>query len=159
MQELNVRIVKLEPMHVAFAHAYGASPELEAMKKLIDWAKPKGLLDNPEKHRVFGYNNPEPSPGSPNYGYEYWMQVGPETKSEGEIKIKEFFGGLFAVTRCEVTGDAYDVIPTTWKRLGTWCEGSSKYRHNVSRQWLEENISPFGSFDSFTLDLYLPIVE
>ena len=64
MSELDVRIVKLEPMRVASAHALGESPEHDAIEKLIAWAKPKGLLEDPEKHRVFGFNNPDPSPGS-----------------------------------------------------------------------------------------------
>ena len=66
MSELDVRIVELEPMRVASFHAFGESPELKASKKLVDWAKPKGLLDAKGTHRIFGFNNPDPSPGSPN---------------------------------------------------------------------------------------------
>ena len=68
MTELDVRIVTLEPMRVASAHAYSASPEGEAWDKLIAWARPKGLLDDPQVHRIYGFNSPDPSPGSPNYG-------------------------------------------------------------------------------------------
>ena len=42
-----------------------------------------------EKARFFGFNNPNPSPGSPNYGYEQWLTVGPEVQAEGGIVIKE----------------------------------------------------------------------
>jgi AraC family transcriptional regulator len=156
MSELDVRIVKLEPMRVASAHAYSASPEHGAMEKLIAWAKPKGLLENPGKHRVFGFNNPDPSPGSPNYGYEFWIVVGPDVEPEGEIKIKDFSGGLYAVTRCEVK-NPWEDIPTTWRRLAAWRE-NSKYR-GANNQWLEEHLSPLGSSDEFVLDLYLPIAE
>ena len=156
MKEQDVRIVELEPMRVASAHAFGPGPEGAAMQKLMAWAEPKGLLADPGKHRVFGFNNPDPSPGSPNYGYEFWIVVGPDVEPEGDIKIKEFSGGLYAVSRCEVLGDAYDVIPAAWKQLVVWRENST---HQCgSHQWLEESLGPFGSTDSFTLDLYLPIL-
>jgi DNA gyrase inhibitor GyrI len=157
MKELDVRIVKLEPMRVASAHAFGPSPEPEAMNKLTAWAEPKGLLAEPEKHRVFGFNNPDPSPGSPNYGYEFWIAVGPDMEADGDLEIKEFSGGLYAVTRCEVQGDAYEIIPATWQQLVAWRE-DSKYQCG-NHQWLEEALRPLGSADDFVLDLYLPITE
>jgi AraC family transcriptional regulator len=156
MSELDVRITKLEPMRVASAHAYGGSPEQDAIEKLIAWAKPKGLLRDLEKQRVFGFNNPDPSPGSPNYGYEFWIEVGSDAEPEGEIEIKEFPGGLYAVTRCEVK-NPWDDIPGTWKRLVAWRE-NSKYR-GANHQWLERHIGPLGSLGEFVLDLYLPIAE
>ena len=157
MSKLDVRIVKMEPMRVASAHAHSASPEQDAIEKLIAWAKPRGLLEDPEKHRVFGFNNPDPSPGSPNYGYEFWIVVEPDVEPAGEIKAKDFAGGLYAVTRCEVSGDAYEVIPATWKQLVTWLE-NSKYRGGT-HQWLEEHLSPLGGTEEFVLDLYMPIAE
>ena len=54
MDELEVRIGMLEPMCVASFHTFGTSPELDAAAKLVEWAKPKGYLDNPENHRIFG---------------------------------------------------------------------------------------------------------
>ena len=66
-------------------------------------------------------------------------------------------GGLYAVTRCEVRGDAYDIIPATWKQLMAWCE-DSKYRSGT-HQWLEELLTLPGSTEEFTLNLYLPIAD
>jgi DNA gyrase inhibitor GyrI len=156
MSELDVRIIKLEPLRVASAHAYSGSPERDAGAKLVAWAEPKGLLEDRKTHRVFGFNNPDPSPGSPNYGYEFWVVVGPDVEPEGEIKIKDFPGGLYAVTRCEVK-NPWEDIPSTWKRLAAWRE-NSKYR-GAHNQWLEEHLSPLGSSEEFVLDLYMPIVE
>ncbi len=156
MRELQVRIVELEPMRVACAHAYSASPELDAWDKLIGWAKPKGLLDDPDTHRIFGFNNPDPSPGSTNYGYEFWIVVGPEVAPEGEIKIKDFSGGLYAVTRC--TG--VENIGPTWKQLVMWAK-ESNHAH-AHHQWLEEHIGPADvpiDEEKFVLDLYMPIVR
>ncbi len=158
MSDLEVRIVKLEPLRVASFHGFGASPEAEGGSKLLAWAKPKGLLDDPAQHRVFGFNNPDPAPGSPNYGYEFWVTVGPDVQPEGEMKIKEFAGGLYAVARCEVKDDPGSVIPATWQRLVAWCE-DSKYRM-AHHQWLEEHLDVAHAWPgAFTLDLYLPIVE
>jgi AraC family transcriptional regulator len=159
MNELEVKIVKLEPMRVASFHAYGNSPELDAAQRLVDWAKPLGLLDNPEKHRIFGFNNPSPSPGSPNYGYEFWITIEADMEPESEVDIKEIPVGLYAVTRCDVKEDAYEVIPETWKRLAAWRENSKYGCGNM--YWLEEYTGPF-PFDvssEFTIDLYFPITD
>lgn len=157
MSELEVRMVKLEPMRVASVYGFGKSPEEEAWKKLEAWAKPKGLLDDPKRPRIFGFNNPDPSPGSPNYGYEFWIVVGSDVEPGGEVRVQDFAGGLYAVTRCEVRGDPYESIPQTWKRLVTWLE-DSKYKH-AHHQWLEEHIAVDTPGVEFVLDLYLPIAE
>ena len=156
MSELQVRIVHLEPMRVARVHGFGESPEHQAWEKLNSWAKPKGLLDDLQLHRIFGFNNPNPSPGSPNYGYEFWISVGPEVEPEGEVTIQNFSGGLYAVAKCEGVGN----IGETWHQLGTWRE-NSKYscgRH----QWLEEHLGSVEApqdEDQLILDLHLPIAE
>jgi DNA gyrase inhibitor GyrI len=157
MTGLDIKIVRLEPMLVASFHAFSASPEIDARNKLIAWAEPKGLLENTVRHRIFGFDNPSPSPGSPNYGYEFWIMVGEKTKPEGDIKIKEFKGGLYLVTRCEIKNNAGEIIPETWKNLEIWREATGYKAGN--HQWLEEHIGLFESVDVFTLDLYRPIVE
>ncbi|NLX09151.1 MAG: hypothetical protein GXY36_05810 [Chloroflexi bacterium] len=149
MSEIDVRIVRLEPMRVAMAHGFGPSPEVIAWEKLLAWMQATGL--RPEEHRFFGFNNPDPSPGSPNYGYEQWVTVGPEVQPGGDITIKEFGGGLYAVTRCKLPQ-----ITETWRRLAAWRE-DSPYRC-ASHQWLEEALSPaVEPFDEVVLDIYIPI--
>jgi DNA gyrase inhibitor GyrI len=164
MSELDVRIVRLEPMRVASVWGFGQSPEEEAWGKLEAWAGPKGLFDDPEKHPIFGFNNPSPSAGSPNYGYEVWIKVGPDVEPEGEVRIIEFLGGLYAVTRCEVPEGPTDVIGETWRKLATWRE-DSKYKHGA-HQWLEKSVL-ISQWDipmdlpgiAWVMDLYLPIAE
>ncbi len=155
MSELSVRVVELPPLRVASAHAYGPSPETSAWEKLIAWAKPKGLLEDRQAHRLFGFNNPDPSPGSPNYGYEFWIVVGPEIEPEGKIKIVEFSGGRYAVARCETRGNM-EKIGETWRRLVAWREKSpySPAHH----QWLEEHMGYTDKAETeLMLDLYMPI--
>ena len=154
MSELDVRIVKLELMRVASVYGFGESPELEAWEKLVAWAKPKGLLDDLERHRIFGFNNPNPSPSSPNYGYEFWITVDADEEPQGEVRIQEFRGGLYAVTRCK----GVENITETWKQLVKWLV-DSKYKH-ACHQWLEEHLGPVEPpLDELLLDLYAPIAE
>ena len=151
INELAVHIMRLEPMRVASFHAFSASPEGEAWQKLVAWAEPRGLLNQPQTHRIFGFNNPNPSAGSPNYGYEFWLQLTPD-QAPTDVPVKDFGGGLYAVTRFKGSGEA---MPQVWQQLSKWCE-NSPYKF-ASHQWLEEHISSGDSPDSLELDLCLPI--
>ncbi len=156
MSELQVRVVRLEPMRVASVHGFGTSPEDQGWEKLVAWARPRGF--DLKEHRIFGFNNPDPTPASPNYGYEFWITVGPKVEPEGEVEIKNFAGGLYAVARCQVQGQPYDSIPTAWKQLVLWRE-QSPYKMGT-HQWLEEHLGENESLDSaWNLDLYMPIAE
>jgi len=157
MSEMDVKIVSLEPLRVASFWGFGPSPELEAWEKLRAWAEPRDLLDDLEANRVFGFNNPDPSAGSPNYGYELLIEVDEDTIPEGDMRLQKLDGGLYAVARCEVPQGGIDQIGKVWKGLLAWRE-SSKYKAG-SHQWLEKSVA----FDSpgieFALDLYMPIAE
>ncbi|MHA2140349.1 MAG: effector binding domain-containing protein [Candidatus Thorarchaeota archaeon] len=159
MDELEVRIEKLEPMHVARFQAISKSPENDAWIKLKTWAEPRGLLDDIKKHPVFGFNNPNPSPGKREYGYEFWIKVGKGIASEGDVEIKEFEGGLFAVTTTPLKADpVYEDghhFIGAWKRLEEWIK-SSKYEFG-DQQCLERAHDPGASEDDLILDLYWSI--
>ncbi|MBU7012639.1 MAG: effector binding domain-containing protein [Theionarchaea archaeon] len=163
VKEFTVSIVKLEPMRVASARAISETPEHSAWEKMRAWAEPKGLLQDIEKHPVFGFNNPNPSPGQKEYGYEFWIRVGPDVKPQGEIEIKDVEGGLFAVTTCnlkeELESEYFKKTGCfeSWKKMVDWVE-SSKYTPS-NRQWLEKAHDPTASDDELILDLYCPIEE
>ena len=152
MDAIEVRIVRLEPMRVASAHGFGDSPEGIAASKMLAWARPKGILDKP--FRWFGFDNPAPSPGSSNYGYEVWVPVGPEVQPEGDIKVKSIPGGSYCVTHCP----RLSVIGDTWQRLVIWREESGYA--TAYHQCLEELlVAPDSTEDELEFDLYLPIAE
>ncbi len=159
MPELDVRIVKLDPIRVASAYGFGPGPEPIAWDKLTAYMKETNLLNDGQPHRFFGFNNPDPSPGSPNYGYEQWVTVGPDAAPGKEVEIKEFGGGLYAVTRSTLAQ-----ITETWQALFAWRERSN---HPFGRhQWLEEAIhfDPMTPVDAqgpenMVFDLYMPITE
>lgn len=157
MNNLEVRIVNLPPMRVACINGFGDSPEGMAFEKMKAWAAAHNLLETP--YRLFGYNNPDPSAGSPNYGYDVWITVDGAVQADGEARIIDFAGGLYAVTQVKVDNPGAD-IPAAWQQLVKWME-ASKY-HHARHQWLEEHLGPLGEMGGeqpFTLDLYLPIAE
>lgn len=157
MSDNDVRIVNLPPMRVACVNGFGEGPEGQAFDKMRAWAAAHHLTGKP--HRLFGYNNPDPSPGSPNYGYDVWITVDDSVQGDDVARIIDFPGGLYAVTRVEVKSP-WDDIPGAWQKLVKWME-ASKYHHG-RHQWLEEHIGPLEETVNetpFTLDLYLPIAE
>jgi AraC family transcriptional regulator len=154
MDELEVRIGHLPSRRVASVHGFGSQPEPLAWEKLVAWAGPRGLLADPEGHRIYGFNNPNPTPASPNYGYEFWIDVdaGTPLGPDGDATVKDVEGGLYAVARFHGPGEE---MPSVWHRLLMWGENSA-YRL-ATHQWLEKFVSWSG--DLLELDLMLPIAE
>ena len=150
MSALDVRIVTLEPMRVASAYGFGTNPEEQAWTKILAFAESKGL--GLGEVRCFGFNNPNPSPASPNYGYEEWMTVPPDVAPEGDIRIIEFSGGQYAVTRFQ----GLSRIGQVWQDLVLWLEDGPYQRGH--HQWLEELLtSPSVPLEEYVFDLFLPI--
>ena len=152
MTGLEVHIVQLPALRVASVYGFGASPELLAWEKLLTWATDKGLLDEPPTYRIFGFNNPNPTVGSPNYGYEFWISVGPQIESDDVAIVKEFPGGRYAVTRCV----GVEEISGGWQALVAWLVDSG--HGQADHQWLEEHIGAVGqSPQRWTIALHAPI--
>lgn len=151
-----VRIVDLPPMRVASAHGFGTNPEDEAARQIAGFAAAIGVDLKSRTIRTFGFNNPNPSPGSPNYGYEIWLPVGPDVRATGSIKVKDVPGGKYAVTR--FTG--LSNIGRVWKELVAWFEDSP---YTAPPNWCQCLESPltWGEPDpeKWVFDLYLPIAE
>ena len=116
---LDVKIVELPEMRVASALGYGPSPEGIAWTKVLEWARGEGLLDGLFHPRFFGFNNPSPSAGSPNYGYEQWMVIAPDQVVGGEVEAKVIPAGRYATARCKLAR-----IGQTWRELVAWVESS-----------------------------------
>lgn len=158
MEKKNVRIVALGKGTVVSFSGYGVQPELEAWAKLQAYASPKNEMEKIGRtRRVFGFNNPNPSLGSSEYGYEFWYLLRPGEEVQGEENIKEFSGGRYAVLRCQVEGDP-EVIPGGWSTLAAWQEenGYRRGTHQLLEEMIEWNQIDQGRF---TLDLYLPLAE
>ena len=159
MEKQDIRIINLPVMRVATFYAFSASPELEAWKKTVAWAKAHAWWQEPASRRIFGFDNPSPSAGSPNYGYEFWLTIGPDVQLDSQNSGQGILWRLIrGFTMRRNRGDPYVIIPSTWGKLVKWLE-SSHYKHG-NHQWLEEHLTRFDSNDrGFILDLYLPITE
>lgn len=150
-----VRIVRLQPLQVAASYGFGSGPEGIAWDKMIAFVKENGL-EKSAQARYFGFNNPSPAPGSENYGYEQWVTIDPQIEASGDIKIKSFSGGLYAVGHCRLSN-----IGEAWQELVAWRE-KSRYRP-ANHQWLEECLTPPIDqpidWETMEFDLYMPIAE
>lgn len=155
MDQLDVYIKTLPPMRVISAYGFGPEPEGIAAAKMEDFLEKQGLLGDYGRTILhYGFNNPNPSSGSPNYGYEIWAGVPPQVEPEGDLREVLFAGGLYAVTRFE----NLNRIGQVWGALARWCE-DSPYLH-ADHQWLEHLVNPLERDPAkFVFELYLPIKE
>lgn len=151
MTDFEVRIERFEPMRVAWVRSVGAHPEEEAWRLLTAWAGPAGLIGD-VRHPMFGFNNPSPVRGVPEYGYEFWIAIGPEIHPSGGIGVKDFEGGTYAVTSCRVGPD----MPTRWQALARWVR-DSKYSWRRSAHELERLQNPAAPPAEMVVDLCLPL--
>jgi DNA gyrase inhibitor GyrI len=159
MNDLDVRITTLPPMRVICFNGFGPSPEGLAYTKASEWLKANGLWEDGKPCRFFGYNNPDPSHGSPNYGYDVWITVDEIVQADGDGRIIEFPGGLYAVAHVDA-GPNGEGIYDTWQALAAWVENSQYKADYCRRQCLEESVNPFHSPpNGFTLELFEPITK
>lgn len=154
MSELDVRIVEMDPMRVGSVLGFGEQPEELATEKMLAYMDDNGLEF--EDVDWFGFNSPDPSPGSPNYGYEVWIRVGPEAQAAGEVVIKEIPARRYAVARCE----GLDQIAEVWRALVLWFEDSPYRKPPHWHECLEHLlVHPRTPYDGYVFDLHLPITD
>jgi DNA gyrase inhibitor GyrI/DNA-binding HxlR family transcriptional regulator len=162
------RIVKLPAMRVVSFHAMGeflGDPETKAGKKIFDWANPKGLYEDTEKHKVFGFNNPDPKydhdkgeflvDKDNQYGYEFWMTIDENFEVEKDIVVKNIPEGLYVVKSCKGVNE----LGEAWKELYMWIKNSDKYDFG-DKQCLEQALNPKEQDGhKIKFNLYFPIKE
>ena len=141
-------------MRVAWVRSVGTTPEQDAWRLLRTWAGPAGFLADPVAHPVFGFNNPAAAPGVSEYGYEFWLGIDADTQPPEPIGVKQFEGGLYAVTSCQL-GPA---MPERWKALLRWVH-TSQHCWRRSTHELEHLVDPFAGPEAMTVELWLPIEE
>lgn len=147
---------ELGSMQVAYYRHISTSPEVEAFAVMRDWATRVGLVADRVKTRYFGFNNPNPTPGCTEYGYEVWVTIDEDLAVDDErIRAKTVPGGKYAVMT--VNAEDGDAIARAWQRMVAWLKVSP---YQLGRhQWLEEHLD-FGDEQGhdMKLDLYMPIV-
>ncbi|MHA1221430.1 MAG: GyrI-like domain-containing protein, partial [Candidatus Heimdallarchaeota archaeon] len=153
-EQLTVHFERLLPMRVVSFQVTGPEPETKAWNKLREWAEPKGLFADPDKHPIYGFNNPEPVKGKSEYGYEFWIQVDDDFESD-EVEIIDVPEAFYAVTRCHIN-DPHKDISDTWKKLINWIKDKN-YKFG-DKCGLEKVISSIHT-GKFILDIYIPLIE
>lgn len=165
-KENEFEVVNLPEMRVVSFHAMGeflGDPEPKAGEKLYSWAEPQGLYDEPEKHRVFGFNNPDPKYDKESgefvinkenpYGYEFWMTIDDDFEVDGNLTVKTIPEGLFVTKSCVGVHD----LGRAWKELGDWVKESKEYKF-APHQCLEENTNPkINDENKIPFILYFPV--
>jgi DNA gyrase inhibitor GyrI len=147
--DMDVRIVEIGEMRVASFHALGEHPEMEAIRKMQAWAKPRGLIGD-GKYPVFGFDNPPPSPGRREYGYEVWVVVGDDTDAAGAT-VKHIPAAKYATMRSE----GLQNVGPNWRRLAGWVRKNGY--EPACAQCLEGHVPGSSETGYFALDLYFPI--
>ncbi len=149
MTEITVNIVELPPMRCASFYHFGEEPEMNAWKKLENWQE-----KHPRYHEtIMGFNNPNPCREDDPYGYEFLLEVDKDVVPEGDMRIVDFYGGLYAVTRCEPKGDP-SMIMKTWLSLMEWVK-NSEYNH-ATHQWMEKHLGG-SDMNTMVLEIHFPI--
>ena len=89
------------------------------------------------------------------------MRVAPDCEPPAGVELKDFAGGLYAVTGCRLKEETTSAFfqehgyLESWKKLHEWVEASS---HKAARhQALEKPRDPRAAEEDLVLDLYYPI--
>jgi effector-binding domain-containing protein len=152
----DVRITELDELRVVSALGFGEQPEDDAWRMILDFAAVHGLDPFCGEHRFFGFNNPDPSPGSPEYGYEQWMTVGPEVEAEAPYEIKTVPPGRYAVMGVE----GLHRIGEQWAALLGWFEQHGYQLPLERERCLEELLTPIDlPPEEWRFDLYVGLSE
>lgn len=171
-------------MKVISFHSWGefvGDPEIKTFKKLEEWIKKSGIVIDPMKHQIFGFDNPVPqvnekgeqyaSKENP-YGYEVWITIPEDFKVDEDLNLKKVEQGLYAVISVKSAMN----IGFGWKFLFDWISNSEKYDFHPKWKGLTkyydkkivdngiiglENLLNYPEIDeeNILLDIYAPIIE
>lgn len=153
-----VRIVLLPPCTVASYQFEGDDPEETVGEVVSMFIRSSGLYEIKPDARMFGFNNPEPQPGSDYHGYEDWVTIPDDMEVSAPLVKKHYDGGLYAAYTINFP-DFYE-----WNFLKEWVKNSEKYQED-HRDYLEEHLNwvysshmgwPENGIDG-KIDLLLPI--
>lgn len=157
----DIRIINLPRMTFASYCVISETPENDCWKMMNKLIKDFSLQSKPG-FRHFGFNNPDPTPGKTEYGYEMWVVVPEDFKVPEPFVRKDFPGGLYAALPTYMT-----IIGERWGELFNWAQNNDNYELDWDkgnmRGELEECID-YNMFNSNELpdsekqlDLLLPV--
>jgi len=163
MHKFPVEIKSLPTMKVASVRAISQTPENDAKAILDKYIKKHNLMDDPESHPIFGFNNPDPTPGHKEYGYEFWIKIDSIAETEADVIIKEIPSALYVVKECNLFDESNSEFfkahgfLESWSQLSQWVK-ESDYQEG-SHQGLEKALNHGAEFEDLQLELYMPIIK
>ena len=154
MSKFEVQIETLPAMRVVVFRGYSRAPEMEAHALAVAFGKEKGLVDEQNRMKTFGFNKPAPwVTNLDEYGYEIWIVVSNDVDVPSYLPVKEYPGAKCAVTHIKKLAD----IGTAWEFLYQWVDECEEYEH-AHMDGLEELLSPLGTpEEELAFNLYLPV--
>ncbi len=160
-KKMEVRIVYLPPAEVASYQYVGENPEDSAGEMILEFIRKTGLAGIKPDFRLYGFNNPSPSEGQKEYGYEFWVTIPEDMEVEAPLKKKHFDGGLYAA-HCIKMGDFHE-----WEGFIRQVLESEEYEGDWREPrgmdgLLEEELNIYtnvveGTRENIQLDLLFPI--
>jgi DNA-binding transcriptional MerR regulator/DNA gyrase inhibitor GyrI len=163
----NVRIVQLPPVTVASVQFYCDEPEMHCVKVMDEFVRYHELGKLKPDLRHYGFNNPNPSPdtpeGQPDHGYEMWVTIPEDLEVPEPLVKKQFDGGIYAAHAIKM-GDFHE-----WGWLWEWVQASDKYDYECREPHpmggcLEEHLNylnnlndPSFKEEDMQLDLLTPV--
>ncbi len=144
-----LRIVNLPAMRVAVYNVISASPEDEALEKVLGWIESENLIGTA---RIFGFNTTEYNPDSTEYGWAACVTVPEQVILPKYLEERRLPGGLYASLNS--TNEVYD----SWQTLMRLLKENNEYVVDKSRPCLEEHI-PSGEDKGQGNDFYLTLLE
>lgn len=144
-----LRIVSLPAMRVAVCNVISASPEEEALKKVLGWAESENLMGTA---KIFGFNTTAYSKASIEYGWAACVTVPEQVVLPEYLEEKRLPGGLYASLNS--TNEVYD----SWQTLMRLLKENNEYVVDESRLCLEEHILSGEDKDKGN-DFYLNLLE
>ena len=121
-KESCVRIVLLPSCTVAAYQFIGDNPEENAGEVINAFVRFSGLYEKKPDARMFGFNHPDPKPGSDDHGYEIWVTIPDDMEVAGPLTKKNFDGGLYAAYTINYP-DFHE-----WRFLAEWVKNNETYR-------------------------------
>ncbi len=124
--DFNVRLIMLPPFTVAAFHYIGENPEENVGKTADEFIRQSRLYEKKPDSRMFGFNHPNPSENSENYGYEVWLTIPEDMELPENCVRKHFDGGLYAAHTIDFPNFQ------EWGQLAEWAHVNGVYRENYS---------------------------
>ena len=161
-----IRVTYIEPCKVASFHVKDSlTPEDGAYALYTEWAEKKGLLPERRFIPLIGFNHPW-GPEGEKRGYELYCVLDNLGHVDlSDTSVKEFSGGLFAVT----TIAGLDRIMRGIELIHRWLGGHPRYEANYPQDY-RYGVDPSPEYEvvynafsqkpeEFILDYYITIKE